>query len=282
MINIPFAKAVLIAATILGAVTIPLSARQAPCPFDETKMQFEGTPLEQAKCLLRPVRRYAILGKPLAQLPSPLEELIGQPIAIEAAQLQKYLALKQINEADIGGAVTNSLAAKYFVIHDVSAPNYREKPFPDNINDASWSVNSVERWRKSKAAHVFVTRVGESVAPFEFVVPRTGTKLEVRVLGEKARGLFVHVELVQPRRSYPKGRPGNDALAPDPGFTEPQLDRLALIYVAASVQHGSWMIPGFHACVDAGIPSAHDDPQNFDLELWAKRLGLLLEALDAT
>jgi hypothetical protein len=254
-------------------------AGNSPCPFDETKMQFEGTPLEQAKCLLRPVKGYGILGKPLAQLPAPLEELIGQPVAIKAPQLQKYLADHKVNEADIGGAVTNSLRAKYFVIHDVSAPNYREKPFPENINDASWSVNSVERWRKSKAAHVFVTRVGESVTPFDFVVPRTGTKLEVRVLGEKARGLFVHVELVQPRRSDPKGRPGNDALAPDPGFTEPQLDRLALIYVAASVQHGSWMIPCFHACVDAGIPSAHDDPQNFDLTLWAKRLDLLLESL---
>jgi hypothetical protein len=101
------------------------------------------------------------------------------------------------------------------------------------------------------------------------------------VLKEKSRGLFVHTELVQPRRSDPTGQPGNDGLAPSPGFTEPQLDRLALLYVVASLQHGSWMVPAFHANVDAGIPDAHDDPQNFDLNLWSKRLNLLLQSLES-
>ena len=40
------------------------------------------------------------------------------------------------------------------------------------------------------------------------------------------------------------------------------------------------MVPAFHAAVDAGIPDAHDDPQNFDLAHWAKRLNLLLDALN--
>ena len=71
-----------------------------------------------------------------------------------------------------------------------------------------------------------------------------------------------------------------DAIAPTPGFPDAQLDRLALLYVAASVQHGTWMVPAFHAAVDAGIPDAHDDPQNFDLALWAKRLDTLLHALN--
>src|SRR4051812_24013944 len=48
------------------------------CPFDKTKMEFAGTPIEQARCLLRPVLRGGNLGQPLAALPQPLEKLIGQ------------------------------------------------------------------------------------------------------------------------------------------------------------------------------------------------------------
>ena len=35
----------------------------------------------------------------------------------------------------------------------------------------------------------------------------------------------------------------------------------------------------FHAAVDAGLPDAHDDPQIFDLKLWAERLGILLKEI---
>jgi hypothetical protein len=55
-----------------------------------------------------------------------------------------------------------------------------------------------------------------------------------------------------------------------------------LLYVSASLQHGTWLIPGYHAAVDAGIPDAHDDPQNFDLAFWAGRLEQLLEAISKT
>jgi len=68
----------------------------------------------------------------------------------------------------------------------------------------------------------------------------------------------------------------NDNVAPVPGFSDQQLDRLALLYVAASVRRGQWLIPAFHAVLDIGIPDAHDDPQNFDLGRWDSRLGALL------
>ena len=57
----------------------------------------------------------------------------------------------------------------------------------------------------------------------------------------------------------------NDADAPEPGFTKKQYDRLALLYITASVRKGAYLIPGFHACVDQGIRNSHDDPQNFEL-----------------
>src|SRR3954471_1911300 len=77
-----------------------------PCAFDRTKMEFSGTPVEQAKCLLRPVLRGGNLGQPLAKLPEPLESLIGKPVQVKAEQLKKYLAAQKIVEEDIGGPLS--------------------------------------------------------------------------------------------------------------------------------------------------------------------------------
>jgi hypothetical protein len=126
---------------------------------------------------------------------------------------------------------------------------------------------------------MFVNRLGESFTAHPWVTPWRATKLEVRILRERGRGLFVHTEMVQPRRRDAQAGLKNDAIAPQPGFPDAQLDRLALLYVAASFEHGTWMIPAFHATVDAGIPNAHDDPQNFDLQRWADSLKALLKAL---
>lgn len=88
------------------------------------------------------------------------------------------------------------------------------------------------------------------------------------------------MELIQPRRRDPSGGANNDAFAPEPGFTAKQLDRLALLYVAASVRRGRWLLPAFHAAVDAGIPDAHDDPQNFDLGGWLASVQRLVVELN--
>ncbi|HZM02883.1 MAG TPA: hypothetical protein VFC44_07650 [Candidatus Saccharimonadales bacterium] len=255
----------------------------APCAFDTNKLEFVGTPVQQAKCLLRPVKRGGNLAPPLTVLPKPLERLIGQPVKVTREELRRYLQEQHIAEADIGGPITNSLRAKYFVIHDTSTPNYGDKPFPDDINQPSWRLNHLEMWKKRPVAHIFVSRTGESITTHEFIVPWRATKFESKVITtNQSRGLFVHVENTMPRRSDPKGHPGNDAIAPEPGFTVPMLDRLALLYLTASLEHGRWMVPAYHAAVDAGIPDAHDDPQNFDLALWAARLGLLLKDVESS
>jgi hypothetical protein len=93
-----------------------------------------------------------------------------------------------------------------------------------------------------------------------------------------AKGLELHIELIQPRRhdpSYPN--PNNDRFAPDPGFTDAQYGRLALLYLCASVRRGTWLIPAYHSAVDAGIKDAHDDPQNFELKRFAKSLKRLIK-----
>ncbi len=265
--------------------------QNASCNFVDAPMAFTGTPLEQARCLLRPVSRYGKLSEPLKKLPDPFESLIGQPIKVDKSSLKNFLAIKKILETDVGGLLdeplskannndVNATLANYFVIHDVSTPNYMDEPFPANINDASWEWNDLQqRWASKQVAHVFINRLGESVTAVNFKEAWRATKLEVKILKEKSKGLFLHVELIQPRRRDPQGNPTNDAIAPKPGFTELQLDRLALVYVVASVRRGNWLIPAYHAGVDAGIPEAHDDPQNFDLTLWAQRLEKLLKEI---
>lgn len=264
---------------ILFLCATPILAADETNSFDASALSFPGAPIEQARCLLRSVQRFGNLGKPLAALPDPLEKLIGTPVQISYETLQSYLRSRSISEGDLGGPLTNHLDAKYFVIHDTSTPNYGEQSFPTNINTAAWSHNNLSRWEKSPVAHMFVNRLGESFTAHPWVTPWRSTKLELRVLRDKGRGLFVHTEMVQPRRRDPAAGPKNDAIPPDPGFTDAQLDRLALLYVAASLEHGTWMIPAFHATVDAGIPNAHDDPQNFDLQRWAASLKTLINAI---
>jgi len=274
---------------------VPVKGQDTACPFEEASLSFKGTALEQATCLLRSVGIGGRLGQPLKNLPGSLSKLIGQRVRINRVAFERYLLSHNISEADIGGSISEPLSraggsdsnpvfAQYFVIHDVSTPNYLDQPFPPNINDATWEWNDLhKRWANTKVAHVFISRVGESVTAVDFgsALPagRFGTKFARDRLKETAKGLQLQVELIQPRRSDPGRAPKNDAIAPLPGFTEAQLDRLALIYVAASIRRGQWLIPAFHAAVDAGIPDAHDDPQNFDLDLWAKRLDELLKEL---
>jgi hypothetical protein len=144
-------------------------------------------------------------------------------------------------------------------------------------------LNNLETWKKHPVAHIFVSRTGQSLTAHEFIVPWRATKFESRVITtNQSRGLFVHIENSMPRRSNPHGPPGNDNIAPEPGFTVPMLDRLALLYLTASVEHGRWMVPAYHAALDAGLPDAHDDPQNFDLAQWAERLNALLKHVETS
>jgi hypothetical protein len=284
-------KIVLVLA-LLGSATVA-GAQDAPCPFDKTSLTFAGTAVEQSRCLLRPVTRGGHLSAPLRELQPPLDKIIGTRVTIAKVALRRYLTAHKIAEDDLGGSLDEPLSsgklpdgamsqARYFIIHDASTPNYLEQPFPPNINEAAWEWNDLQkRWAGTTVAHVFINRVGDSMTAvgFGFALPekRFGTKFARDRLKESAKGLQIHVELLQPRRTDPAGKIANDAIAPIPGFSEAQMDRLALTYIAASIRRGEWLIPAYHAAVDAGIPNAHDDPQNFDLDLWARRLDVLLK-----
>lgn len=255
--------------------------------------------IDQAKCLLRQPKIFGNVGPTLTSLPVPFDQLLTRPtIDISKEQLRRYLQAQGINEADIGGSLdqpvsrtnnNNSSAelARYFIIHDTSTPNLGNANFPNNINQSSWEFNNFNKYGSGKKspAHIIINRVGESVTRKDFNIPWRSTKRESdQFCGvNKCKGLFLAVELVQPRRCQPN--PGqsqcspprqNDAKSPDPGFTKAQLDRLAVVYIAASVRRGKWLIPAFHVVLDQIVPGGHDDPQNFNLDQWSNQLNDIL------
>lgn len=260
---------------LLLALSSPLLA-QAPCPFDSSKALYAGTRGEQARCLLRQVKRQGVVGQIQLGTDDPLVKMLDGAFDLRIGQVATYLEQQRIGSAAVGGDLVeiktgpSRPSMEYFVIHDVSSPNYHLDPFPSTINQAEWSWNSLDKWKNNQNAHLFIARTGESAGPFDLSTPWRATKFEGK-MGTGVRGRFVHIELVQPRRSSDAAGK-NDALAPEPGFTEFQLRRLALVYVVASVRAGHWLVPAFHAVIDTGIPDGHDDPQNFDLSLWSKQV----------
>jgi hypothetical protein len=266
----------------------PVLAQNKPCKFDEKTLQFAGNPVEQARCLLRPNKIGGVLGNALRKLPKPLEELIGEPVRIKKDRFQNFLQKNQIGEETIGGKLESPLStaklpdgetvqALYFIIHDTSSPFLKDAPFPADFDfDRNWRGNDLAVWLKNPVAHVFVNRLGESITTTPFDEPARkgwGTKFARDFLKADGKGLQIHIELVQPRRRDAEdSNPANDRLAPFPGFTEKQYERLALLYAAASLRRGTWLIPAYHSAIDAGIKDAHDDPQNFELEKFAGHL----------
>ncbi len=258
------------------------------CGFDDAKLSFVGDPITQSTCLLRPVYPYAKVG-PGRPLPPTLSRLVGQPVALSRDMI--FTSLQNIGAATLAETLgqptsrarnnaSGAPLARYFVIHDTSTPNLgAEGAFPTDI-DSSKKVNSFGYYasgEKSKA-HVFVNRRGELAVRRDFAIPWRATKLELRRDISPLKGLFVHIELVQPRLNDSRGI---DARAPQPGFSSAQYERLALLYAVASFRAGRWMIPAFHAVVDSKISGGHDDPQNFDLDAFDRAVEALTTRLSA-
>lgn len=254
------------------------------CPFGSTDEN------ALARCLIRPVLRGGNLGPTPGTLPIELQGLIGQPLNVDPARLRQFLADNGIDEASVGGAVKEDVTrARFLVIHDTSSPEIQQAGFPANMNQKEWSGNKLANWLHSETpTHVFVNRVGESATKANFSAVVKATKYEAgkdipngaarQQARDRRRGLFLHIELIQPRRRSNAHSTFFD-IAPSPGFAPAQLDRLALLYVVASVRSRRWLLPAFHASVDATIADAHDDPQNFDLGSWLASVKNLLARL---
>ena len=246
-----------------------------PCQFSATTQQFAGSPVDQARCLLRRVKVAGNVDDAPAQIPDKLAAIVGQPVTVTRDQLKSYLTFKGISAADIGGDLSGGVSstpkgtkASYFIIHDTS-DELSGNSFPATINTSAWSGNDLAK-RSKNSAHIFINRLGQSATGHNYSVAWRATKIE---RDPAMKGLFLHHELIQPRI---KGGFQFAAVAPQPGFTQETMDRLALCYIAAAVRRGSFLIPAFHCVLDIGIKDGHDDPQNFDLFQWVGSIEKIL------
>lgn len=246
----------------------------------------EAPAVDQARMLLRKVGLTGKCSTELPNLDTAFAARVGQTCTITRDQIRAYLDKVHVNDWELGGnldmpisSTASGVFAKYMVIHDTSFPRYGSD-FPSNINDDSWEWNRLNRW-VANVTHVYVNRTGDSKTMTPFHEGMTATKLERFVMGNGAsKGLYLHVELIQPRKSRSGYGRHNDVDSPTPGFTDAQYLRLAQLYTVASVRKGEWLIPAFHACVDQGIKYAHDDPQGFDLDKFFSTLKNLWADID--
>ena len=258
------------------------------CRFDRDALTFVGSPVEQATCLLRKVK---LLGEAEPQpLPAVIRGLLESGSAPSPTQLAAALAAfpepyrayaAQYRDLAVSRTAAG-LPALYFVIHDTSTPFYGDERFPRRL-DTDQRINAFTPYMdgtfaERPVAHIFLSRYGQIWAGHDFSEGWRATKLESYVVGPAARGRFVHIELIQPRRFLPGYSDRSHTQGPKPGFSNAQYRQLAALYVYASARAGRWLIPAQHAAVDGGIPDAHDDPQNFKLEKFAAALEALLSA----
>jgi hypothetical protein len=263
------------------------------CKFDAALLSYAGAPAEQARCLLTPVKPVGRLGSPLRELPEILAARVGTSIDLPPREtFRAWLAARGLEplaeslDRPVSFARNGdptSRPASYFVIHDTSTPNYRDLPWPKNIDDDP-KINNLDNYRcrnNVEVAHVFINRQGAILMAHDLSVPWRATKFEMAANFDDAlKGLYLHIELIQPRRRHPRYGRKNDFIAPEPGFSAAQYAALAVTYMVASLRAGLWMIPAYHSVIDDGIRNKHDDPQNFVLDDFASalaRLGLELE-----
>jgi hypothetical protein len=255
--------------------------------FDRNTMEYRGNKSVQAKKLLRKVEICGNITEKEAKIDTNFLKILNAKLGFSKEQLKGYLQKNLLSEIDLGGSIDSTVSyivldgqkiyARYFVIHDVSSPTYKDE-FPKNINDSTWNRNNPNTWNE-KVAHVYLTRTGKTKTVTNFSEAWRATKFESKILGTISKGLFLHIEMVQPRL-YPPGNEGNAPVAPTPGFTDLQYQKLALLYICASLRKREWLVPAFHANIDESIKDAHDDPQNFEIDKFTNQVIGLMKILN--
>ena len=273
-------------------------ASAGTCGFDVARRAFAGPPRQQAACLLRHVGRGGSIGQ--AELTPFLGRIVGRTGQPSLAAVERFVDARGIDaERALGGALRPGLPAAYFVIHDTSSPNCSQVgahgcdavgELPASMNDPAWPENvsfgGFLADPVSLKAHIITNRSGGSLTAHDFDEHVSHVRFDFCFDAAAKRNLFVGVENIQPRIGQPaRPAPGerfNDLIAPVPGFTDAQYERLALIYIVASARHGRWLIPAYHAVLDPlyDPPTAHDDPQNFDLRIFSAKVATLVRRID--
>jgi len=191
-----------------------------PCAFDWGALSFQGDPAQQARCLMRGMDKSRNLGPALESLPAALEQRVGLDRGLPSREaLSRYLSKHDL-EWDFAAYLWQPISrandndpdapmARYFVIHDTSGPNYGRRPFPSDINGEAIfnklaDFKCDDGWGK---AHVVINRTGEMLLSHELSIPWRETRFEQAAnFAGTLKGLFLHTELIQPRKSAGRGR----------------------------------------------------------------------------
>ena len=257
-------------------------SRLSLCAFDDKAMAYVGSPRQQALCLMPE-------GDPLhftarRTLGAPLDALVGTPATIDRARL---LALLSANGLAVSPALLNAglshawggkpygPPARYFVIHDTSSAMGRAYFPPDD--DPGLNRLGEQYCGGQYTAHAFVNRLGKVLAAYDYGIAWRATKFEH--INPWRKGLFLHVELTQPRLPRHGESLTDASLAPAQPFTPAQYRSLALLYVEASARAGSWLVPAFHSAIDYAWDDGHDDPRGFDVAKFDEALAGVLRQL---
>jgi hypothetical protein len=203
------------------------------CAFDQTTLSFHGDGVEQARCLMRGMDETRNLGAQMAMMPAPLADRVGNEAGLPTREvLSTYLSkldlewdFAQYLWLPISRANDNDPTApmaRYFVIHDTSGPNFGHRAFPEEVDNGNSKINSLNKFRCSDGwgkAHVVINRSGDMLLNHELEIPWRETKFEQAANFSGAlKGLFLHVELIQPRRAASSRSRHNDAQKPQSGF----------------------------------------------------------------
>ncbi len=262
------------------ALTQP--SRPPRCAFSDARLSYQGTPREQALCLMPLGDAGHLVSRP--SLGAPLDRLVGTPAQIDRTRLLHLLAAngvaypRSLMDAGLSHARNGAAGApeaRYFVIHDTSGPVTRWG-FPRN-SDPALNRLGAQYCDGDFAAHAFVNRLGGVLVAYDFAAPWRATKFESSDPARK--GLFLHVELNQPRRPRRGEDLANASLTPDPPFTYAQYNALALLYVTASARAGRWLTPAFHSAIDSAWEDDHDDPRGFELSTFDAALANVLRSV---
>lgn len=197
--------------------------------------------------------------------------------------LRKLLIQSNIRQSDILPSQLGARSLEYFVIHDVTPIGKAHMYTPGRVfsptheqffDELVTTEEDLLTWRFGGRLHVYVNRSGASLTNSNPSLARTVLSTRISTYFDPSKVL--HVGLLSALRRLDIEAWNSEEIKRKSIFTKAQMDRLALIYVAASVQAGQWLVPAFHS----NIESYPKCPTNFDLELWDQSLRGTIDKLE--
>ena len=185
-----------------------------PCHFDVETSSFAGDAVEQARCLVTPVRTGGYLNERLEKLPPAFQDYVGNAKDMPSRDALRALLRERGLEDMFGPGLSKpvshahdddpmSRGATYFVIHDTSSPNFGNKAWPADIDadQGHQQARALCLFEQHRArAHLHQSLRRDSVsARFRKTLARDQVR-DRDQFRHALRGLFIHNELIQPRK----------------------------------------------------------------------------------